>query len=184
MKVNGYRIELGEIERCIARHPDVEQSVVVAVGNSQHRRLVAFAKLHDRHQAQALQAKEAEAAALAQGIIVNPAQRLAFKLKEPHIRALDGLGIALTAPADSTRYIKRRSYRHFSAQKTTLAQLGQLLSGLGQMRLPGLPFAKYAYASAGGYTRCKPTCTCIQTRSKREYPVFTTSTRDRAVLCR
>ncbi|HHU8812712.1 TPA: SagB/ThcOx family dehydrogenase, partial [Escherichia coli] len=137
-------------ERCIARHPDVEQSVVVAVGNSQHRRLVAFAKLHDRHQAQALQAKEAEAAALAQGIIVNPAQRLAFKLKEPHIRALDGLGIALTAPADSTRYIKRRSYRHFSAQKTTLAQLGQLLSGLGQMRLPGLPFAKYAYASAGG----------------------------------
>ncbi|HHL0405793.1 TPA: nitroreductase family protein, partial [Klebsiella pneumoniae] len=146
----GYRIELGEIERCIARHPDVEQSVVVAVGNSQHRRLVAFAKLHDRHQAQALQAKEAEAAALAQGIIVNPAQRLAFKLKEPHIRALDGLGIALTAPADSTRYIKRRSYRHFSAQKTTLAQLGQLLSGLGQMRLPGLPFAKYAYASAGG----------------------------------
>ncbi|WP_407230626.1 colibactin hybrid non-ribosomal peptide synthetase/type I polyketide synthase ClbK [Escherichia coli] len=150
VKVNGYRIELGEIERCIARHPDVEQSVVVAVGNSQHRRLVAFAKLHDRHQAQALQAKEAEAAALAQGIIVNPAQRLAFKLKEPHIRALDGLGIALTAPADSTRYIKRRSYRHFSAQKTTLAQLGQLLSGLGQMRLPGLPFAKYAYASAGG----------------------------------
>lgn len=51
VKVNGYRIELGEIERCIARHPDVEQSVVVAVGNSQHRRLVAFAKLHDRHQA-------------------------------------------------------------------------------------------------------------------------------------
>ncbi|MDH8458374.1 phosphopantetheine attachment site protein, partial [Klebsiella pneumoniae] len=40
VKVNGYRIELGEIERCIARHPDVEQSVVVAVGNSQHRRLV------------------------------------------------------------------------------------------------------------------------------------------------
>ncbi|STV18170.1 iron aquisition yersiniabactin synthesis enzyme (Irp2) [Klebsiella pneumoniae] len=158
--------------------------MVVAVGNSQHRRLVAFAKLHDRHQAQALQAKEAEAAALAQGIIVNPAQRLAFKLKEPHIRALDGLGIALTVPADSTRYIKRRSYRHFSAQKTTLAQLGQLLSGLGQMRLPGLPFASMPMRLPGGYTRCKHTCTCIQTRSKREYPVFTTSTRDRAVLCR
>ncbi|MBW5932243.1 non-ribosomal peptide synthetase [Klebsiella michiganensis] len=150
VKVNGFRVELGEIERCIVRHPDVEQSVVVAVGNAQHRRLVAFAKLHDRHQAQALRAKEAEAAALAQGIIVNPAQRLAFKLKEPHIRALNGPGIALTVPADSTRYIKRRSYRHFSGQKTTLAQLGQLLSGLGQMRLPGLPFAKYAYASAGG----------------------------------
>lgn len=126
----------GEIERCIARHPDVEQSVVVAVGNSQHRRLVAFAKLHDRHRAQALQAKEAEAAALAQGIIVNPAQRLAFKLKEPHIRALDGLGIALTAPADSTRYIKRRSYRHFSAQKPRWHSWGNCCRAWGRCVYP------------------------------------------------
>ncbi len=138
----------GEIERCIARHPDVEQSVVVAVGNSQHRRLVAFAKLHDRHRAQALQAKEAEAAALAQGIIVNPAQRLAFKLKEPHIRALDGLGIALTAPADSTRYIKRRSYRHFSAQNHA-GTVGAIAVGLGADASTRSTFAKYAYASAG-----------------------------------
>lgn len=77
-----------------------------------------------------MQAKEAEAAALAQGIIVNPAQRLAFKLKEPHIRALDGLGIALTAPADSTRYIKRRSYRHFSAQNHA-GTVGAIAVGLG-----------------------------------------------------
>ena len=155
--------------------------MVVAVGNSQHRRLVAFAKLHDRHQAQALQAKEAEAAALAQGI-VNPAQRLAFKLKEPHIRALDGLGIALTAPADSTRYIKRRSYRHFSAQNHA-GTVGAIAVGLGADASTRSTFAKYAYASAGAIPGANLR-TCIQTRSKREYPVFTTSTRDRAVLCR
>ena len=150
VKVNGFRVELGEIERCIENHQDVEQSVVVAVGDREHRRLVAFAKLHDRHQAQALHAREAEAQAVAQGIIVNPAERLAFKLKELPIRASSGSGIALTPSAQTERYIRRRSYRNFSQQKIPLAQVGQLLAGLAQMRIPGLPFAKYAYASAGG----------------------------------
>ncbi len=130
-----------------------------------------------------MQAKEAEAAALAQGIIVNPAQRLAFKLKEPHIRALDGLGIALTAPADSTRYIKRRSYRHFSAQNHA-GTVGAIAVGLGADASTRSTFAKYAYASAGGYTRCKTYVYLHPDKIEEEYPVFTTSTRDRAVLCR
>ena len=166
MKVNGYRIELGKSGAALRDIPMWSSQwwwqwvILNIVGWS------LFAKLHDRHQAQALQAKEAEAAALAQGIIVNPAQRLAFKLKEPHIRALDGLGIALTAPAD--RHVTSNAAAIvISARKTTLAQLGQLLSGLGQMRLPGLPFAKYAYASAGAIPGANLRCTCIQTRSKR-----------------
>ncbi|WP_276830946.1 colibactin hybrid non-ribosomal peptide synthetase/type I polyketide synthase ClbK [Frischella perrara] len=150
VKVNGFRVELGEIERCIESHQDIEQSVVVAVGNRENRRLIAFAKLYDREKAQALHEKEAQEQAAAQGIITNPAERLAFKLKEPHIRKVTGQGLTLPAPTDTERYIKRRSYRNFVQQKISLKQIGLLLNKMVQVRLPGLPFAKYSYASAGG----------------------------------
>lgn len=150
VKVNGFRVELGEIERCIENHQDIEQSVVVAVGNRENRRLIAFAKLYDREKAQALHEKEAQEQAAAQGIITNPAERLAFKLKESHIRKVNGSALKLPAPTDTETYIRRRSYRNFIQQKITLNQLGLLLNKLVQVRLPGLPFAKYSYASAGG----------------------------------
>jgi amino acid adenylation domain-containing protein/thioester reductase-like protein len=43
VKVNGYRIELGEIETCLAEHPDVSESAVIADGPAgDQRRLVAY----------------------------------------------------------------------------------------------------------------------------------------------
>ena len=42
VKIRGFRIELGEIEACLNQHPDIEESVVVAQGSVDERRLVAF----------------------------------------------------------------------------------------------------------------------------------------------
>ncbi|OCG20190.1 non-ribosomal peptide synthetase [Gilliamella sp. App2-1] len=150
VKVNGFRVELSEIERCIENHQDIEQSVVVAVGSRENKRLIAFAKLYDRDKAHALHEKEAQEQAAVQGIITNPAERLAFKLKELHIRKVNGKALTLPAPTDTAAYIRRRSYRNFIEQKISLNQLGLLLNKLVQVRIPGLPFAKYNYASAGG----------------------------------
>ncbi len=118
---------------------------------------------------------------MAQGTLVNPAQRLAFKLKEPHIRALDGLGIALTAPAIA-HVTSNAAAIVISARKTTLAQLA-IAVGLGADAFHPVYLLQVCLCVRRGYTRCKTLRTCIQTRSKkRSIRYFTTSTRDRAVF--
>jgi len=42
VKLRGFRIELGEIEATLAAHPGVQATVVVAAGDGQDRRLVAY----------------------------------------------------------------------------------------------------------------------------------------------
>ncbi|MES1241756.1 MAG: amino acid adenylation domain-containing protein [Acidobacteriota bacterium] len=42
VKIRGFRIELGEIEAVLAEHPDVSQAVVLATGEGEARRLVAY----------------------------------------------------------------------------------------------------------------------------------------------
>lgn len=48
VKIRGYRVEPGEVERVVARHPDVRDVVVLAVGNGQDRHLVALVVPHDQ----------------------------------------------------------------------------------------------------------------------------------------
>jgi len=43
VKIRGFRIEPGEIEAILAQHPAVAQAVVVAQGEAEHARLVAYA---------------------------------------------------------------------------------------------------------------------------------------------
>ncbi|HJX27137.1 MAG TPA: amino acid adenylation domain-containing protein, partial [Thermoanaerobaculia bacterium] len=47
VKVRGFRIELGEIEAVLARHPAVRQAAVVARGEGENRRLVAYVAAGD-----------------------------------------------------------------------------------------------------------------------------------------
>jgi amino acid adenylation domain-containing protein len=42
VKIRGFRIELGEIEACLAQHAQVREAVVLALGESQDKRLVAY----------------------------------------------------------------------------------------------------------------------------------------------
>ncbi|HSF42507.1 MAG TPA: amino acid adenylation domain-containing protein, partial [Thermoanaerobaculia bacterium] len=42
VKIRGYRIEPGEIEAALAAHPEVEQAVVLALGEGADRRLIAY----------------------------------------------------------------------------------------------------------------------------------------------
>jgi natural product biosynthesis luciferase-like monooxygenase protein len=46
VKIRGHRIELGEIEAVLDRHPDVVQSIVVALDDGVDTRLVAYVVLH------------------------------------------------------------------------------------------------------------------------------------------
>jgi amino acid adenylation domain-containing protein len=42
VKIRGFRIELGEIEACLAKHAQVRDAVVLALGEGQAKRLVAY----------------------------------------------------------------------------------------------------------------------------------------------
>jgi len=42
VKIRGYRVELGEVERGLARHPAVREAVILADGEGDGRRLIAF----------------------------------------------------------------------------------------------------------------------------------------------
>ncbi|MCF2133805.1 MULTISPECIES: non-ribosomal peptide synthetase [Mycetohabitans] len=42
VKIRGFRIELGEIEACLAKHAQVHEAVVLAMGESSAKRLVAY----------------------------------------------------------------------------------------------------------------------------------------------
>ncbi|KAG0195141.1 hypothetical protein BGX28_002156, partial [Mortierella sp. GBA30] len=42
VKIRGFRIELGEIEKRLAEHPDVREVLVLAIGESDSKRLVAY----------------------------------------------------------------------------------------------------------------------------------------------
>ncbi|WXK43665.1 hypothetical protein IHE27_01355 (plasmid) [Mycetohabitans endofungorum] len=42
VKIRGLRIELGEIKTCLVRHPQVQEAVVLALGEGIDKRLVAY----------------------------------------------------------------------------------------------------------------------------------------------
>jgi amino acid adenylation domain-containing protein len=162
VKIQGYRIELGEIEAALTQHPTVRVAVVTAVGEQQrNKRLVAYvvpnqeqtctvnglqSVLYEQQRLEDFECQQRE------GLLLDPGERLAFKLRQPGLReASHRPSVRLTKPElDETliqTYAERRSSRAFLHQPIPFQQFSAFLSCLCQIELDGAP--KYRYASAG-----------------------------------
>lgn len=52
VKIRGFRVELGEIEAVLSQHPAVRETIVLAQGESEHKRLAAYFTLNLQHRDQ------------------------------------------------------------------------------------------------------------------------------------
>jgi amino acid adenylation domain-containing protein len=156
VQIRGFRVELGEIEAALQQHPAVREAAVVAPGEALAKRLVAYvvhnveavaAPLQAFWQPDRLYRDEA-------GVLTEPLERLAFKLKQPNLRTITAPSIQLQKPSVDEdflqRYLARQSYRQFANRLITFAQFSQFLSMLLQVKLPDIPLPKYHYPSALG----------------------------------
>ncbi|HEC84258.1 MAG TPA: amino acid adenylation domain-containing protein, partial [Thioploca sp.] len=149
VKIRGYRIELGEIETALQQHRAIKDAVVNVVGDSrQNQQLVAYLVPHQSQE-------EDYAPDETKDVILDPVERLEFKLKQPGLRQplSEQTSIPLFQPEfDETltqTYLERQSYRQFVVEPISFQQLSLLLSSLLQMKVAGAPLPKYRYPSAG-----------------------------------
>jgi amino acid adenylation domain-containing protein len=161
VKVQGHRIELGEIESVLAQHPEVRTSVVTIVdAESGSKRLVAYIVPSAGSAAQLGELgdflEESYTEDQPAGLLVDPTERIAFKLRQHGLRQnTDGYThVQLPRPnmdeALSAAYARRRSYRMFAGESIALERLNGLLSSMLQVDLAGSPLPKYRYPSPGG----------------------------------
>lgn len=153
VKINGYRIELGEIEATLQQYPTVKEGVVAAVGESQQ--LVAYivpqSDLAASHQQQA----EAYEPRQLAGVLLDPVERIEFKLKQTGLRQSKSSQSSIQLPKPkfdeivTQEYLQRQSYRQFQDESISLEMFSQFLSCLLQMQLEDSPLPKYRYPSAG-----------------------------------
>jgi amino acid adenylation domain-containing protein len=156
VKVNGHRIELGEIEATLQQHPSVKQAIVTAVGESrENKQLVAYV-VPDRELISSNKTLvEASEPSQLEGVLVDPVERLEFKLKQLGVRQLEPSQASIQLPKPeldeqfAQTYLQRQSYRQFLEEFIPLEQFSQFLSCLLQIKLDGSPLPKYRYASAG-----------------------------------
>ncbi len=154
VKINGYRVELGEVETALQQYPIIKEAVVIAVGESQNKqRLVAYV-VHTSQQQLEQNLVEAYQPQQLTGIILDPGQRIEFKLKQPGLREFESAQIIIQLPLP-TEYqslteadFKRQSYRQFLDQPISLEEFSQFLSCLKQIQLDDYPLPKYGYPSA------------------------------------
>jgi SagB-type dehydrogenase family enzyme len=100
------------------------------------------------------------------GTLTDPAERAAFKLKQPGLRRFDDslcedVPLPPVVP-DRMAYLARQSYRHFRQEVLSMEALSALLAALQPMNFSESPLPKYRYGSAGSlypvqtYIRSKP----------------------------
>ncbi|MCB0207973.1 MAG: amino acid adenylation domain-containing protein [Anaerolineae bacterium] len=157
VKILGHRIELGEIEFNLCQHPHVNEAVVNVVGDREgHKQLVAYVVLDEPAQNDPEPMPEAYSPDAEAGVLLEPVERLAFKLTQAGIRSFDNSvqnRVSLPTPEfDPTRratYLSRQSYRQFVDESIPLIDFSIFLSCLSQMPLADAPLPKYRYPSAG-----------------------------------
>jgi len=163
IKIRGHRIEAGEIEAMLTQHPAVRAAVVTAIGKEQNQeRLVAYVVPDEKlapsnHQGSpAHKLAEAYEPDQLEGVLVDPVERIEFKLKQLELLQLQSTQPSIELPKPefdevfTQAYLQRQSYRQFLDKPIPLKQLGQFLSCLLQIKVDSSPLPKYRYASAGG----------------------------------
>jgi SagB-type dehydrogenase family enzyme len=149
---------LGEIESHLLQHPGVKETVVQAIAHPKGgKRLVAYVVLDETMQEATEQAPDAYLPTDQDGVLLDPVERLEFKLHQPGIRLFNGANpkrFCLPAPDfDATlrdAYLSRQSYRQFMEDSIPLHEFSAFLSCLRQMPVANTPLPKYRYPSAGG----------------------------------
>ena len=149
VKVQGYRIELGDIDAAMVRHPIVTESVTVAAGTTNNKRLVNFVVLNMREEPTPDPLKT----------IVDPVEISIFKLNRPGLRPLsEGIPIYnLPAPrhdmlsGDSLAQQWHCTALAGNASITTMSinTLSELLACAAQYSATGASLPKYFYPSTG-----------------------------------
>lgn len=155
LKLRGQRIEAGEIEATLTQHPNVKAAVVTVVGTQPNQqRLVAYVVPHQHSPEKKL--VEAYEPGQLDGVLIDPVERLEFKLKQLGLRELQPTQPSIELPKPELEetltqaYLQRQSYRQYLDAPIPLKQLGQFLSGLLAIAPDSSPLPKYRYASAGG----------------------------------
>ncbi len=152
VKVRGHRIELVEIETILQQHPGVSEAIVNAAGDPKgNRQLVGYVVLDDDQEAtnQLPDAYVTDPAIT----VLDPIERLEFKLRQPGVRQLSGEPVHLPDQGfDETHrdtWLARRSHRQFLSEAIDVNTISDFLSCLRQMPLQNMPLPKYRYPSAG-----------------------------------
>jgi len=155
VKIGGYRVELGEIEAVLERHPAVGSAVVVADGQPENKRLIAYVVPRRDTGVAEEHAVIPDAAPTGGTQLVNGAlERLEFTLQQPGIRKHSALAhVPLLKPERNAElietYRERRTHRVFDQRPASFEQFSGLMNNLLQVTLEGSPFPKYRYASVG-----------------------------------
>ena len=152
VKINGYRIELGEVEAALKQHPAIKEAVV----NSYNNQLVAYVVPEQNLTGNNLiNASEASQPEKLSGVVLDPVERMEFKLQQPGLRQFSSpqstvdLPLANIDEVKRQAYLQRQSYRQFLPEPIPLADFSEFLSCLLQMKLDDFPLPKYRYPSAG-----------------------------------
>ena len=156
VKIGGHRIELGEIEAVLTQHPAVRAGVVVAEGEpGGNRRLAAYVVPRQPQTLASAQALQDFQLPELDGVLLDPIERVEFKLGKPGLRKAAGEAFHVhlnRPPLDETAiraYVTRRSYRTFLQQPISLQQLSDFLACLWHVDLEGASAPKARYGSAG-----------------------------------
>jgi amino acid adenylation domain-containing protein len=155
IKIGGFRVELGEIESTLNQNEWIRRAAVKkVVGKDRNELLAAYFALNAKGRLELETAsKSGDYGMEIKGegnLLLDPVERLRFKLSQPGLRAQEGAMVQLPgAQCDiETFYVKRGTSRRFTDENVSLESIGKLLGCLRQTECDGL--TKYRYGSAGG----------------------------------
>jgi amino acid adenylation domain-containing protein len=156
VKVHGHRIELGEIESVLSKHDDINDAIVLALGENRHNKsLVAYIQ----PSAGNLAADQANLLAHSNDggfeLLQDNNERMLFKMEQAGLRhfPVQTSTLALPGKPDATTRLSLSDatfeLADINTQTLALSQLGQWLSCLAQVKIEGHLLPKRYYPSAG-----------------------------------